>query len=328
MRQARIKIPSVEGEACYHCTTRTVNGERLFDDSAKEILRRQLWQVADYCGLQIITYAILSNHFHVLVRVPRQEPVSDEEMLRRFGVLYPKPTAYQNARLEVVKKELAGGGPNAVVWRRRQCALMGDLSQFMKLLKQRFSIWYNRSHRRFGTLWAERFSSTLVEARGKVLETMAAYIDLNSVRAGLVADPKDYRFSGYAEAVAGDKSAQAGIRAVVGGNDWEVVQSQYRQLLFSTGAAPREAAGGVARKELERVIAQGGKLPLATVLRCRVRYFTDGAVLGSRAFVEAHLARYREKTGRLRHRDAQDLPPATDWGDLATLRALRYPGFG
>ena len=305
-----------------------MNGEWLFDDTAKDVLRRQVWQVADYCGVQILTYAIMDNHIHLLVRVPRQEPVSDEELLRRFGVLYPKPTTYQTARLEVVKGELAANGPNAVAWRQRQLALMGDLSQFMKLLKQRFSIWFNKSHQRFGTLWAERFTSTLVEGRGRVLETMATYIDLNSVRAGLVADPKDYRFCGYGEAVAGKAAAQAGIRAVIGGNDWDEVQSQYRQLLFSTGAGPREGAKSVTRDDLERVIAEGGKLPMATVLRCRVRYFTDGAVLGTRAFVEMQLARYREKTGRLSHRSPQDLPPATDWGDLATLRALRGSGFG
>ena len=328
MRQPRIKIPSAEGEACYHCRTRTVNGEWLFNDTAKDILRRQVWQVADYCGVQILTYAILSNHFHVLVRVPREEPVSDAELLRRFKVLYPHPTAYQNARLEVVEVELASNGPKAVAWRKRQLALMGDLSQFMKLLKERFSIWFNKSHQRIGTLWAERFKSTLVEGQGRVLETMAVYIDLNCVRAGLASDPKDYRFCGYAEAVAGKEAARAGIRAVVGGHGWEEVQSQYRQLLFSTGAAPREGGGSVTRKELERVIAEGGKLPMATVLCCRMRYFSDGAVLGSRAFVETQLASYRKKTGRLLQRNPQALPAVTDWADLTTLRALRQPGFG
>ncbi|MBM3855088.1 MAG: hypothetical protein FJ399_18360 [Verrucomicrobia bacterium] len=198
----------------------------------------------------------------------------------------------------------------------------------MKLVKQRFTIWYNKTHQRCGTLWSERFKSTLVEGEGRVLETMSAYIDLNCVRAGLVSDPKDYRFCGYAGAVAGNETAQAGIRAVVGGQDWEEAQARYRQMLFSTGAAPREGAASVTGKELEKVMAQRGTLPLATVLRCRLRYFTDGAVLGSRAFVELHLASYRRKTGRLIGRVPQALPAVTEWGDLATLRALRRPGFG
>ncbi len=40
MRQARIKVDAEEGEAVYHCMTRTVNGERLLDDVAKEVLRK------------------------------------------------------------------------------------------------------------------------------------------------------------------------------------------------------------------------------------------------------------------------------------------------
>src|SRR5882724_7998784 len=217
MRQPRIKVAAEESEAVYHCMSRTVNGERLFDDVAKEVLRKQLWQVADYCGVRIITYAILSNHFHVLVRVPQKIAIPDGELLRRYQVLYPKPTRYQTARLAVIRQQLAGDGPEGVIWRKRQTALMGDLSQFMKLVKQRFSIWFNKSHRRFGTLWAERFKSVLVEADGRVLRTMAAYIDLNCVRAGLVRDPKDYRFCGYAEAVAGDASARQGLLSVLGG---------------------------------------------------------------------------------------------------------------
>lgn len=50
MRRARIKVAAADGEAVYHVMTRTVNGEFLIDDVGKEVLRKQLWQVADYCG--------------------------------------------------------------------------------------------------------------------------------------------------------------------------------------------------------------------------------------------------------------------------------------
>ena len=49
MRLARIKVQPEAGEAVYHCMTRVVNGERLIDDVAKEVLRKQLWQVSAYC---------------------------------------------------------------------------------------------------------------------------------------------------------------------------------------------------------------------------------------------------------------------------------------
>jgi hypothetical protein len=63
----------------------------------------------------------------------------------------------------------------------------------------------DRTRCRQGTLWEERFKSVLVEGAGPALSVMAAYIDMNPVRAGLVSDPKDYRWCGNAAAVAGVK---------------------------------------------------------------------------------------------------------------------------
>lgn len=298
MRQARIKVDAALGEAVYHCVTRTVNGERLLDDVAKEVLRKQLWQVADYCGVEVLTYAIMANHFHVLVRVPQAKTIADSELLRRYRVLYPKPTKYQAARLEVICSQLKANGPEAEAWRMRQLALMGDLSSFMRLAKQRFSTWFNRSHSRYGTLWSERFKSVLVEGKSGVLRTIAAYIDLNAVRAGLVTDPKDYRFCGYGEAVAGNKRAQGGFSRVIDGSDWASRQASYREVLFGKGTGPKAHAASISSDALQKVIAAKGRLPVATVLRCRVRYFSDGAVLGSQAFVQTHLAAYQKRTGR------------------------------
>jgi REP element-mobilizing transposase RayT len=330
MRQARILVPAEEGPGVYHAMTRTVNGERLFDEVAREVLRKQLWQIADYCGVTIHTYGILTNHFHVLVTIPQKTEIPDAELLRRYHVLYPKPTRYQAARLEVIQAQLATNGPDAVFWRQRQQALMSNLSQFMKLLKQRFSIWFNKTHRRFGTLWAERFKSVLVESRQKVIETIAAYIDLNCVRAGLAADPKDYRFCGYAEAVAGSLLAQKGITTVfcAVGQSWAEVHASYRVALFGTGAGPREHSCTITPEALKQVIRAGGTLPVATVLRCRVRYFSDGAVLGSQAFVAMQLACLRTRAGPGDRTAPRLLPNLTDWGDLATLRKLRGPAFG
>lgn len=331
MRQARIKVDAEKGEAVYHVMTRTVNGEHLLDDPAKEVLRKQLWQIADYCGLEIITYAIMANHFHVLVRVPQRQSISDEEIIRRYRVLYPKPTKYQTAKFEVIQAQLKKHKPEAQAWLSRQLAMMGDLSPFMKLVKQRFSVWYNRSHQRFGTLWAERFKSVLVEAKSGVMRTMAAYIDLNPVRAGMVNDPKDYRFCGYSEAVAGHQPARTGLKQIVEGarsRPWNWAHDSYRQTLFGKGAAPKQSAGQIDAAALEQVIKSQGRLPLHEVLRCRVRYFSDGAVLGGQAFVQHHLGTYQKLTGRRSRTAPRPMPQITDWGDLATLRGLRRKAFG
>jgi hypothetical protein len=307
--------------------TRVVAGERLIDDPAKEILRRQLWLVAEFCGVEILTYAILSNHFHILVRVPQKSSPSDTELLRRYRLLHPKPTKYQQARIEVIEAQLVTGGPEGQAWRRRQLALMGDVSNFMKLLKQRFAIWFNKAHRRYGTLFAERFKSVLVECSNNALRTMAFYIDLNPVRAGLVADPKDYRFCGYGEAIAGNATARAGLCQVHGGK-WQQAHAAHRIGLFGTGSAPRLEGGTIAPAAFQKVLRAKGQLPMATVLRCRLRHFTDGAVLGSQAFVATQLAAYRRKHGQHARTAPRALPPLTDWSGLATLRSLRMNPFG
>ncbi len=57
--------------------------------------------------------------------------------------------------------------------------------------------WFNRRHGRSGTLWEGRYRSTLIEAERYLLACMA-YIDLNPVRAGMVAAPADYPWSSHA----------------------------------------------------------------------------------------------------------------------------------
>lgn len=331
MRSHRLRVRG--REAVYHCMTRTVNGEVLFNRREKEVLRKMIAQVADFSGVRVLTYCVMSNHFHVLVEVPVEDSVSDVELLRRYKVLYPKPTRYETASIKLLERDLAVGEEEAVALRARLLARMGDVSEFMKTLKQRFSIWFNKSHDRFGTLWAERFKSVLVEGRGNPLQTMAAYIDLNPVRAGLVKDPKDYRFCGYAEAVAGGREAVAGLLRVWGnhlGGDHSAagVLSAHRSLLFGQGSDPwLMGHRAFDRERAVRVIEEeGGVLPPAAAMRCRIRYFSDGLVLGSAEFV-------RELTSEVQRVCQGKKPPRVNpmrgaqWGDLAVGQGLRQKIF-
>ncbi len=67
---------------------------------------------------------------------------------------------------------------------------------------------------------AERFKSVLVEDQPSAVEAVTAYVDLNPVRAGLVKDPKEYRWCGYAEAVAGSELARKGLGISEFSSDW------------------------------------------------------------------------------------------------------------
>jgi len=314
-------------EACYHVMSRTVNGERLFGEREREMLRRMLWRAAEFSGVEVLTYALMGNHFHILVRVPERGELDDAELVRRCRLLYLKPTRYQPLTASEVAKTLASGGEEAEALRARLMARMGDVSEFMKTLKQRFTIWFNRTHGRYGPLWSDRFKSVLVEGRGNPLQTMAAYIDLNPVRAGLVKDPKDYRYCGYAEAVAGNRKAQAGLRfvwsAYAGGGSRSLSVEEalraHRGFVFAKGLAGASTAD---RTAMLKVLEAGGSLPRTDVLRCRVKYLTAGAVLGSAEFVRGFVGRLAAEPGRRRPPKVRPLRGA-DWGDLAVLKGTR-----
>ena len=328
MRQRRLKVYG--RSAVYHCMTRTVNGELLFKDRDKEILRKMIRQVADFCGVEVLTYCIMSNHFHVLLQVPDAPSVSDTELIRRYRVLYPKPTKYQEASAVLMASQLQLGGNEAEVIRRKLLARMSDVSEFMKTVKQRFTTWYNKSHQRYGTLWADRFKSVLVQGEGNPLQTMAAYIDLNSVRAGLVEDPKDYRFCGYAEAVAGVAEARRGLIQIwsdYGAKRSGLALKAHRMLIFGKHASGAGLSDLTRKRALKVLDREDGQLPKTAILRCRVRYFTDGAILGSAEFVRGFVDVWQVESGR-KHPPKVNAMRGSDWGDLAVIRSLRRQVFG
>jgi hypothetical protein len=83
-------------------------------------------------------------------------------------------------------------------------------------MKFRFTRWYSLKTGHKGGLWESRFSSTLVKEEERALPTIAAYIDLNPVRPVMVADPADYRWSDYEEALAGKARARRGLVRIIG----------------------------------------------------------------------------------------------------------------
>jgi REP element-mobilizing transposase RayT len=341
MASSRFKITHTHGSdagtgtgtvATYHCISRIVGGEFLLTDECKERMRSIMHQVAEFCGVQVVTYALMTNHFHVLVRVPEQGELSDTELLRRYSVLYPKPTKWAPADVKMLAEMLKKDGEDAKAWRKQMLRRMGDVSEFMKTFKQRFSIWYNRTHEREGTLWSERFSSTIVQSdRFFAMEAVAAYIDLNPVRAHIVTDPKDYRWCGYAEAVAtgGNGKMRRNLRYAVSSDnlsDEEMLET-YRVVLYGKGATAKRgdpSAARIAPETAQAVADAGGKLPLSERLLQRVPWFSHGGVIGDEAFVTACMAQYASTTHRRAKSHpvpfAADTTPA-DWP--AGLSAMR-----
>ncbi|MGI9240614.1 MAG: transposase [Verrucomicrobiales bacterium] len=324
MPRARMHLlsPAAGGVGFYHCLSRVVDRNYVFEDHERETFRKIMRQVEAFSGVRVITWTILSNHFHLLLEVPRAVPLSDGEILERCRALY---SADGMVAVEWEFEDASRmGGEVLERWRAKYLNRMWDLSEFMKTLKQKFTSWFNRKHERAGTLWERRFKSVLVEGSWDCLLKVAAYIDLNSVRAGMVGDPKDYRWSGYAQAVAGDRVARRGLvgamRLGEPGADWRHVGAAYRKLIFGIGEENSKRAG-ISRAEVAKVWSEGGKLSLAQLLRCRVRYFSDGVVIGSEGFVEDFFAARREIFSKGRLTGARRLRGQA-WGDLRVVRDL------
>ena len=325
----------------YHVVTRTTARQILFGDAERETFRKILLKQLRFSGLRCLAWCLMGNHIHLLLEVPDKEAalagMSDEAVLARLGALKGEySTRMLLGQVKLYQENGHTRGVDEIVARVR--ARLFDLSAFMKELKMKMTGAYHVAHGRVGTLWEGRFKSVLVEGGGEgggeALRAVAAYIDLNPVRAGLVDDPKDYRWCSYAAAVAGIKGARSGLAKAVTGNarsPWRKVSGEYRKLLFGYGLAKsggttpdgRDASRrGFSAEQIEAVWREGGKLPLAAVLGCRVRYFTDGAVLGSAGFVDGFFERNREQFGPRRTSGARRLRGA-EWGSIRTLRALR-----
>jgi putative transposase len=342
MRIARLKVPSDRAPAFYHCLSRVVDRRFVLDDAEKERFVGLMREAERFCRVRVLTFCVMSNHFHVLVEVPQRPDVLPgpeeivENLKRLSGQQFPQAV---EERFEAFRA--AGDEAGLAKYLATFHARMYDVSAFMKLLKQRFTQSYNVRHERKGTLWEDRFKSVLVEGAGEALATMAAYIDLNPVRAGLVTDPKDYRWSGYGEAVAGRKRAKAGLQAVVKGlhrgREEGVGASleSYRRYLYLEGDERRESVGTDGRlvrgalgaEAVAEVLRAKGRLPVTEYVRCRVRYFCDGAVLGGKEFVEGVFCGFRDRFGAGRKTGARRMR-GVEGGGLYTVRDFRVRLFG
>ncbi len=328
---------------CYHVMSRTNGGEIFFDEVEKEALRRVIWRMAEFCGIKVVTYCLMGNHFHLLAEVPQRDtwlqrfegPQGEAKLLEHLRILYSRTYVgllrdeladLRQRGLEVLAQQ------KIEAIKKRFCVL----SLFVKEVKERFSRWFNKRRGRRGTLWMDRFKSVLVEGNGEALRTMAAYIDLNPVRAGLVKDPKDYRWCGYAEALGGSRRAQRGLCKAIGKpvDGWQSAGAAeaYRCILFDEGREVKDAQNqtvverGVSVESARAVLASRGKLTPAELVRLRVRYFSDGAILGSRAFVEGIFEAQREQFSPMRKRGARRISESAS--PLYAMRHLRVRPLG
>lgn len=283
--QKRGRVVLRKNTAVYHVVSKTAYHDFRFSDAHKKVFRGMLERQAEFCGVELLTFCILDNHFHLLVRIPYVEtPLTDEELIRRYKVLYEgRPIPKSALSAEEVTEIFKSGGAAAKLLRKQLQARMMNLSVFVKELKQRFSIWYNRNFENVGTNWCEPFKSVLIEDVPHVLKLIAAYIDLNPVRAGICENPEEYAFSSIGEACAGNKYARKGLLSVYLSRNWESVRKKYLYLLSKDQPLrPEKSLGSDAVFD---VLGAHLTQPIGLLLRQRLRIFSEGGIVGSSDFV-------------------------------------------
>jgi len=341
------KLAGIEGEelsvealrelkgkpAIYHCISRVVDRKFVLGDVEKEQFVEYMRIYEQFCQVRVLAFCVMSNHFHILLEVPsppedRGRSWSDAKLLKHLRCLY------SGAKLREIEWQLKHfrsqkNTRGAEELRESFLRRMWDLSQFMKTLKQRFTRWFNKHHGRKGTLWEERFKSTLVES-GLAARTVAGYIDLNPVRVRIAKEPEDYRWCSFAEAVAGKKRAREGLQRVMYERElhgapeelaagmlvsWRKAAWVYRQLLkadLQRGATDRETA-----------MKESQPLSEAKMLRKKVRYFADGLAIGTKRFVNGLFHATRDYFGPRRTSGARKMRGAAT--ALFSMRDLRDP---
>lgn len=198
---------SLDDTPYYHCISRCVRRAFLCGKdrySGQDFSHRRQWlldrikQVASAFAIDIAAYAIMNNHYHLVLRVDRKQAQSwtDDEVIERWCMLFCGPLLVQGylcgKALSVAERETVSA--IAGVWRKR----LMDISWYMRCLNEYVARQANREDGCTGRFWEGRFKAQALLGDRAVLSCMA-YVDLNPVRAGLAQALTDSDFTSIQE---------------------------------------------------------------------------------------------------------------------------------
>jgi REP element-mobilizing transposase RayT len=204
-RQSQV---SLKETPYYHCIGRCVRRAWLwgYDKYAgKDYSHRKQWvidrltELSQLFAIDICAYAVMSNHYHVVlyVDVMRAREWSEQAVVRRWTQLFQLPELVRRYLKEPVSKAEQDAAKQIIeTWRAR----LMDVSWFMRCLNEHLARRANAEDGCTGRFWEGRFKSqALLDEAG--LLTAMAYVDLNPIRAGIAATPEDSEFTSIYERV-------------------------------------------------------------------------------------------------------------------------------
>ena len=194
-----------EGEiGVYHCVQRCVRRAFLCGrdpltgcdyEHRRGWIQTRLEFLAGQFGIDVLSFAVLSNHLHLVVR-NRPDVVrgwSDEEVARRWWNLFPKRRQPDGSPAELQPHELRmllADGQQLGEYRRR----LSSISWLMRCLAEKVARQANREDRCTGRFWEGRYKCQRLLDESAVL-ACAVYVDLNPVRAGIAETPESSRYT-------------------------------------------------------------------------------------------------------------------------------------
>jgi len=279
---ARIPRMVITGEpTVYHVISRTALDGFVLGDVEKDYLLKLIKHLSSVYFAEVLGFAIMGNHFHLLVRMHPGDGFSDEEIKRRFFLYYRQDE----------KRHLA---EEKIQFFREK---WGNLSEYVREIKQTFSRFYNKRHQRKGFFWGDRFKSVIVD-NGDTLINCLAYIDLNPVRAGICKVPEDYRWCSLGYHVqSGNKdgflSMDFGLQAFGVNNDTQRL-TLYRKFVYEKGAISPGKGAVIDSDILEQEKNKGFALDTKDRFRYRTRYFTDSGIIGTKEFVTRCYLKFKD----------------------------------
>ena len=199
--------------------------------------------------------------------------------------------------------------------------------------EQRFVQWFNKEHNSWGHFFGARFDSEMFEVsdQSDALLRIMAYVTLNPVRAGMVLDPKDYHFCGYADRLAG---------GIVGEFDHEFfdifcrgieakgVRDKQKHFIevfraYMLGLNRFKSVDSQTLKEFFQEINLSETLQWDDVFIHKCRFFTKCAVIGSKAFVREKFSQF---SGKMKWKRSHEPYTEDEWNDIYSLKPRRKSG--
>ena len=76
-----------ERNTVHHLISRIAHRVYFLKDEECQDFLSMMFRVAEFCGIRLLGWCIMTNHFHVLAYLPEKEELDEKEVVRRYGVL-------------------------------------------------------------------------------------------------------------------------------------------------------------------------------------------------------------------------------------------------